>query len=112
MAKIVAAHSTTGNLTLTNGYLRVEAVLLRKRYTQVGAAKQREEKWIVDMALYASKADSELVDLLTIPLARGSMVLPYDKNKNPVTEAYKDIASLTMPGWVFDTLTNHADIDD
>lgn len=112
MAKIVAAHSTSGNLTLTNGYLRVEGVYLRKRYIQVGASKQRDEKWAVDMALYSSKADSELVDLLTIPLARGSLLLPYDKNKNPVTEAYKAIDTLTMPGWIFDTITDHADADD
>jgi hypothetical protein len=112
MAKTVQATSTSGNLTLTNGYLRVESVMLRKRYTWVEGSKVRDEKWVVDMALYATKADSELVDLITIPLARGSLVLPYDKNKNPVTEAYKELATLTMPGWVFGTITNHADGDD
>lgn len=112
MAKTVTAVSTNGNLTLTNGYLRVDHVSLVKGYKDVGGVKTKDEKWIVDFGLYQRKEDTELIGLLLIPIQRGTMQVPYDKNKNPITEAYKDIANLTMPGWNFTTITNNADVDD
>jgi hypothetical protein len=112
MAKTVTAVSTYGNMTLTNGYLRVDHVSLLKKYKEVGGVKTKDEKWVVDFGLYQRKEDTQLIDALLIPIQRGSMFVPYDKNKNPITEAYKSINTLTMPGWTFTTITDNADADD